>query len=259
MLSDKLRGAGRKALKPGYYGVVEFGTLKNGATELALPTRPWRSDFGTDKYADGGGNGNIPAQAGTNLNNYTFADTSTTAANVLRWHLFVDTKRYLYIADRCLIANCSWDHINGSNYMTGRWVTIDGVDYWCRCLTGGTADRAGGSDGYYAGGKLDNEWDRYVMNGHGITGVTPPYFEGAPEPANGEWNVTASLAENNTIRKATHNQTWNWIAMYSWTNDVTLHDNTRRANRGHTSARLWAHGLSSSVYVSLGWRPCLEL
>jgi len=261
MISDRLRGAAGPRLKPGYYGLLEFGTLKDGATELALPTRPWRSDYDEEEFPDGGGAGNIPEQAGTALNNYTFADTSSTPENVLRWHLFVDTKKYLYIADRCLVADCSWDHINTSNYMTGKYVTIDGVDYWCRCLTGGTADRSGGSEGNYEGGKYPNEWDRYIMNN--ADGEDPntndPYFADAPTPENADWDTTSSLAADNDARKRDHNQAWNWIAMYSWCSDTALHDNTRRSVRGDLSARHWAHYPSGNSRVARGWRPALIL
>ena len=258
MISDRLRGAAGPRLKPGYYGLLEFGTLKDGETELALPTRPWRSDYDEEEFPDGGGAGNIPAQSGTNLNNYTFADTSTTEANVLRWHLFVEARKYIYISDRVLIADCSFEHINGSNYITGKWVTIDGVDYWCRSLTGGTADRSGGSDGYYEGGKYPNEWDRYVMNN--ADGEDPNtndlYFPDAPTPVAADY-PSESIADDDDARKREHNQAWNWIAIRTWCSDTALHDNTRRSYRGYHSARYWGHGTSDSASVIDGWRPCL--
>lgn len=261
MISDRLRGAAGPRLKPGYYGLLEFGTLKDGATELALPTRPWRSSYDEEQYPDGGGAGNIPERSGTNLDSYTFADTSTTAENVLKWHLFVEARKYIYIADRCLIADCSFEHINGSNYITGKWVTIDGVDYWCRSLTGGTADRSGGSIGHYTGGKYPNEWDRYIMNN--ADGEDPntndPYFADAPTPEDADWDTISTLGTDNDARKRDHNQAWNWIAIYSWTNDVTLHDNTRRSIRGDSSARMWNNLPSDFTHVIVSWRPALIL
>ncbi len=255
MLSDKLRGADKGWLSPGYHGLLEFGTLTQATNELALPTRPWRND----QKLDGTNNGNIPDMV-SNMGTYDITDTSSTTANVLKWHLFVDpAKRYIYICDRVLVVNCNWNDLNLYNWISGKFVEIDGVEYWCRSLTGGVRQRNNTTGiSSYDGGLLPNEWDRYVMNNadEEDPSTNDPYFPDAPIPEDDDWDTTSDVAQARYT--AAHNQAWNWAWVYSWCSD-TYHDDSRRAYRGLNSARRWSTNTRATTAVFVGWRPCLVL
>lgn len=202
--------------------------------------------------------GDIPDRQGTNLNGYSITDTSSNPENVLQWHMFYDLingkPSLILISDRGLVANVSWNHINNSGFVFGKTQTVDGQNYLCRVLTGGAANRLGGSSEIYDGGLLPNEWDRYVMNGVDQDG---PFFTGAPEPESADYQ--SGPQQDNTARRRKHNQAWHWIASYTWCQETVIDDAARRTFRGHFSARRWSHATASYATVHYVWRPALVL
>jgi hypothetical protein len=202
--------------------------------------------------------GDIPDRQGTNLNGYSITDTSSNPENVLQWHMFYDLingkPSLILISDRGLVASPSWDHINGSGFVFGKTQTIDGQNYLCRVLTGGAANRLGGSSAIYDGGLLPNEWDRYVMNGVDQDG---PFFPGAPEPESADYQ--SGVQQNNAARRRKHNQAWHWISSYTWCQETVIDSPNRRVLRGSNSARYWEpinRTWGNARYV---WRPVLVL
>ena len=227
------------------YEYVALGALYYDGTELVRPTRPWR-----DNVAFDGEYGNIPAFHG-DMSKYSFGP-ATSEETVLYWHKFIDQNKTLLICDRNLIHSISWDHLNDAGFIFGKEIELDGRLYKCRVLTGGSANRDGGSDTSYEGGKLPNEWDRYVMNG---ADVGEPHFAYAPIPVPEDYPGT-SIRTDQTAWARAHNQAWNWIAMRSWCQDAS---GAYRVNRGHHSARHWNTTTPSNTYTNHGWRPVLEL
>ena len=205
-------------------------------------------------------NGSNIDRQGTNLDGYTFGDTSENPANRLNWHLFGDVvfgkPKIIAISDKILVANCSWNHINGSDYIFGKNQSIDGVEFLVRSLTGGDRNRDGDGQFSYAGGSLPNEWDRYVMNG--IDQELGPFFDNAINPENSDY-LSGSQSNNNTARRREHNQLWNWIDMYTWCQETIFDDASRCCIRGHHSARHWYHRSVGSESVFSGFRPVLLL
>jgi len=201
--------------------------------------------------------GDIPNRQGTNLNGYSITDTSSNPENVLQWHMFYDLingkPSLILISDRGLVANLNWNNINASGFIFGKPQTIDGQTYLCRSLTGGAANRLGGSSAVYDGGLLPNEWDRYVMNGVDQDG---PFFTDAPEPESADYQ--SGSQQNNTARRRKHNQAWHWTT-YTLCQETVIDDAARRTLRGNESARRWDS--SSASYTSPGyvWRPALVL
>lgn len=204
--------------------------------------------------------GDIPHQSGTNLDNYSFGDSQAEPVYNLRWHHFIDNingqPKQIFICDRVLLVICSWNHINGSDFIFGKNVTIDGITFLCRSLTGGWGDRDWHNDGRYRGGALPNEWDRYVMNGVDQEGG--PFFTGAPEPHNDDY-LDGDQRGNNSARRREHNQAWNWLDMYTWCQEEIVFDASRRASRGSRSARGWYRYIASFTYAYIGFRPALLL
>ena len=203
--------------------------------------------------------GDMPERAGTNLNDYSITNTSGNPENVLQWHMFYDLingkPSVILISDRAIVANLSWDHINGSDFVFGKTQAVDGQDYLCRVLTGGAANRLGGGSSVYDGGLLPNEWDRYVMNGVDQDG---PFFTGAPEPESADYQ-SGSQQLDNTARRRKHNQAWHWNASYTWCQETVIDDAAWRPYRGFNSARHWNQRAASDASVARVWRPALVL
>lgn len=203
--------------------------------------------------------GDIPNRQGVNLDGYSITDTSSNPENVLRWHMFYDIingkPSLILISDRGLLALVSWNHINNSGFVFGKTQTIDGQNYLCRLLTGGAANRLGGSSEVFDGGLLPNEWDRYVMNGVDQDG---PFFIGAPEPESADYQ-SGPQHSNNTARRRKHNQAWHWNGVYTWCQETVIDNTTWRPIRGHSSARSWYRINASLPDVHFMWRPALVL
>ncbi len=238
------------------YEYVSLGALYYDGIPLDRPTRPWRDSvtFNSQK-------GNIPAYHG-DMNKYSFGP-STDESNLLYWHKFIESPdsplnpgKTILIADRNLVRSITWNRINSAGFVTGKEIELEGKTYICRLLTGGDSSRGSNR---YAGGKLPNEWDRYVMNNadNSDPNHSGRYFEDAPIPANEDWNTTSGLYQNAAAHAREHNQAWNWISMFSWCQDH--YSSSYRTRRGYNSARYWHSYASSSVVTNYGWRPVLEL
>jgi hypothetical protein len=228
------------------YKYVALGALYYDGVELPRPTRPWGGSTAFDgKY------GNIPAFGG-NMNLYAFGP-ATSEETVLYWHRFIEENgKTLLICDRNLVRSISWNHLDDAGFIFGKEIELDGRLYKCRVLTGGSANRSGGTDGSFGGGRLPNEWDRYVMNG---ADVGEPHFAYAPAPVPEDYPGT-SIYNDQTAWARAHNQAWNWISMRSWCQETS---SSNRVRRGNSSARYWTTDSPSFTNAILGWRPVLEL
>lgn len=177
--------------------------------------------------------------------NYTFGDTPSADANKLQWVKIKDGDKTLLICDRVILVSVSWDDLNGQGYVTGKTITIDGTKYKCRLLTGGSNRR---NNDWYAGGTpTNNEWDRFITREEVITGL--------PAPVSSDLDTNLNTTDHNS----THNQLWHWVGVYSWCRETWAENASRRAYRGYNSARIWSSRSSGNRYVSVGFRPVLEV
>ena len=177
--------------------------------------------------------------------NYTFGDTPSADANKLQWVKIKDGDKTLLICDRVILVSVSWDDLNGQGYVTGKTITIDGTKYKCRLLTGGSNRR---NNDWYAGGTpTNNEWDRFITREEVITGL--------PAPVSSDLDTNL----NTTDHSSTHNQLWHWVGVYSWCQETWAENASLRAARGYTSARHWGDYSSGVRYVTVGFRPVLEV
>lgn len=177
--------------------------------------------------------------------NYTFGDTPSADANKLQWVKIKDGDKTLLICDRVILVSVSWDDLNGQGYVTGKTITIDGTKYKCRLLTGGSNRR---NNDWYAGGTpTNNEWDRFITREEVITGL--------PAPVSSDLDTNLNTTDHNS----THNQLWHWVGVYSWCQETWAENASFRASRGYFSARYWYSGSSGGRYVSVGFRPVLEV
>lgn len=177
--------------------------------------------------------------------NYTFGDTPSADANKLQWVKIKDGDKTLLICDRVILVSVSWDDLNGQGYVTGKTITIDGTKYKCRLLTGGSNRR---NNDWYAGGTpTNNEWDRFITREEVITGL--------PAPVSSDLDTNLNTTDHNS----THNQLWHWVGVYSWCQETWAENASSRAYRGYGSARFWNYDSSGTRYVSVGFRPVLEV
>ena len=177
--------------------------------------------------------------------NYTFGNTPSDDANKLQWVKIKDGDKTLLICDRVILANVSWDDLNGQGYVTGKTVTIDGAKYKCRLLTGGSNYRNG--DPYAGGSPTNNEWDRFITREEVVSGL--------PAPVSSDLDTN----QNSTDFNSAHNKFWNWFYVYSWCQETYSGNASRRALRGYDSARGYNWNSSSPRHAHFGFRPVLEI
>ncbi|WP_152550909.1 hypothetical protein [Exiguobacterium sp. NG55] len=207
--------------------------------KYARPTSPWRNS--SEPYT-GAGVGNIPSYPGGNIE---IRNTLASEADQIYWREVNDGSRKLLIADRVLCVDVSWNTLHTQNLILGKTITIDGQQYLVRSLTGGSNYR--NSDTYLGGTPTTNEWDRFITNEANVPGL--------PIPVASDLDTTL----NSTDKNSAHNQFWNWMGVYSWTQETYASDGSYRSSRGSYSARFWNGTSATSVSSNFGWRPVLEV
>ncbi|MDE6590697.1 MAG: fibronectin type III domain-containing protein, partial [Oscillospiraceae bacterium] len=227
-----------------FLGTVQLGGFYNNGTILKRPTKPWRYD---SEPVPGAGVGDIPKMSGS-MANYTIGNTPTDPANRLQWHKIKDSNKTLLVCDRVILVAMTWNDLDDQGYVTGKTLTIDGVKYKCRLLTGGSTYRSEPSNGSYLGGSpANNEWDRFITREEVITGL--------PAPLSSDLDSTL----NATDKGSTHNQFWNWMGVYSWCKEVYSGASSHRAVRGCSSANRWYWLNAAYWFQYTGFRPVLEV
>lgn len=223
--------------------MVQLGGLYKDNIIQPRPAKPWRIDSDPGSFGSVGDIASFSTL--TDMSKWKVGSTPAADANKLHWHKIQEGNKTLFICDRVILVNVSWDTLNAAGYVTGTQITIDGQPYLCRLIKGGNNYRTG-TDAY-SGGVLPNEWDSYITNEGNIAGI--------PTPTAADLDTTL----NATDRDSAHNRFWNWAGVYSWAQETYTGNSSTRALRGHYSARRWAYTSSSDVYPNYGWRPVLEL
>lgn len=220
--------------------LVKLGALYVGGAVKARPQKPWRNDT---TAPGGSGNGDIPNySAGQTIE---IKDTPSNTANQIHWREVIEGNKKYLICDRNLLVNISWNDLNDQNLIKGKQIKIDGQDYLLRVLTGGDNYRSGSDN--YSGGRLPNEWDKWITNEGNLSGL--------PKPTATDLDSSQTATDLN----GAHNQFWNWFYVYSWAQEVYAGNSTSRTVRGLSSARYWGWYYATSRYSYFGWRPVLEV
>lgn len=216
--------------------VIKLGSLYLGGTLKARPTRPWTTGNSTTGLT---GSGDIPTfSAGQTIE---IKDTNATEANKLQWvEVATSANKIILISDRVLLTSVSWDDLNAQGLITGKEVTIDGKRCKLRVLTGSAS-------GSSSGGSTQNEWDLYIGNDAGLSGLPTPTAE----------DKNTSMTATDVT--GTHNQLWNWYYVYSWCQETYSGNSSYRVVRGGNGARYWANPTQSGRSALFGWRPVLEV
>ena len=125
----------------------------------------------------------------------------------------------LFVADYAVTHAVSWNGLNDEGLIFGKNYASGGVDYTLRAPSVGS-DATGLGDSD-PGVPQSNEWDTMLNKDSG-------YIQ-------------------------------NWNEMFSWGQDVSSVDASRRAVRGYYSARYWSYDYAAFSIPSVGFRPVLEV
>ena len=125
----------------------------------------------------------------------------------------------LFVADYTVTHKISWNDLNAGNLIFGKDYAAGGVGYTLRVPSVGSGHT--GSGDIERGTPQSNEWD-------------------------------AVLDKNSGYIK-------NWNGIYSWGQDTTRHNSSRRVFRGSYSARYWNFDTATYSFPNVGFRPVLEV
>ena len=125
----------------------------------------------------------------------------------------------LFIADYAVTHTVSWDDLNTKSLIFGKDYVAGGVDYTLRAPSVGS---------------------NYTGSGNSERGV----------PQSNEWD---------TMLNKDSGYIQNWNKMFSWGQDVSSGDASRRAVRGYDSARYWGYNYAANSGPYVGFRPVLEV
>lgn len=207
-----------------YLGNIRFGTLyQNGTAKLLRPTRPWFSNNYPGSLSERG-KGNISTSASGV--SFHIDNTDPDTDYQIQWVHFKEGNLHIYVCDRVLLTNISWNDLNEKGMITGTPVTIDGKEYKLRVLTGGMLASAG------------TEWDKFIQN---------PSISSLPKPTTEDINDTNTYGQLD----GAHNQLWNWWGVRTICQETEY-------SRGYTSASGRSSLGVTDKTLAMGWRPVLE-
>ena len=175
---------------------------------------------------------NIPGTANSNLPDSTLHYVPFTYAGTVNAYKLTTeratTEEYaqqnkyphsLFVADYAVTHTISWGGLNDEGLIFGKNYASGGVDYTLRAPSVGS--NSTGSGDSQRGVPQSNEWDTMLNKNSG-------YIK-------------------------------NWNGIYSWGQDTTRYNSSRRAVRGYGSARGWSYYTATSSDPSVGFRPVLEI
>lgn len=229
-------------------GVMRLGGLYLRGHVLPRSQRPWIIDLSVLNPLVGLACGDVADfEVAPDMSLWQLGNTPREAAHQLQWVRVTDQGRTLLVSDRVLLMRISWDDLDAAGLVKGRLVTIDGRDYRCRLLTGGSRFRGGDeADGYPGGCPESNEWDRYVGGEAALHDLPTPAYT----------DLDATLDRQDL--ESPHNALWNWFGAVSWTQEPYALRESARCCRGYRSARYFYLNTRSHRHEDIGWRPVLE-
>ena len=144
------------------------------------------------------------------------------------WFKFAFRKKILFVAKKPMRHTISWDHIDAVGAVFGAaTVTIGGLTYKVRLLTGGNNDPASEAGG---------EWDELI---YGIHGSQPPDWDNYTD---------AGIGVGGTLD-----------GRYNWCQETSSSNSAYRVNRGGSGVAYFGTNSVASASARYGWRPVLEL
>ncbi|EKO1913628.1 hypothetical protein PZQ55_002716 [Clostridium botulinum] len=213
-----------------YLGKEKFGVFTVGGAVPPLTDKPWFSGNYPGQLSSRGKGDLWVYEQGKDM---YIKDSSVDSSRKLTWIHLKEGNKHLYICDRALITNVTWDYLNSRDLIYGKDVTIDGKSYTLRVPTGQEPSSG------------ESEWDKIVVNQANIVGL--------PKPTAEDLNNTNSYSQLD----GEHNQLWNWWGIYSVCQE-NMPSSTEKVIRGFKSAKdIIGYESDTSTYA-MGWRPVLE-
>lgn len=163
----------------------------------------------------------------------------------IEWIPIENGAKHYWIATRNLLNNISYLDLNKQGLINGILITLNGVKYILRVLSGGNSERINGNK-YSLGSPSINEWDKYICNELNLTNMPIP---NARDLA-GDYTLV-------NIPTSDSNNAVNWYGVSSICQDKNGNTITIRGNNS-----VGYFDTSDINYKSmnlLGWRPILEL
>lgn len=218
------------------------GTLFVGGVKQLLPTKPWRVD-GAPQGAPSSAKGNILKYvAGETID---IRDTDSETAYKMRWRQVNYNSKELYIADRNVLVNVSYNDLLSQGLIHGKEVLIDGRKFILRTISGGSSGRS--YNDYYGtyryGSPIDNEWDMFVCNEANLSGL--PQLTDKDTFSSLTSSSYGTLSSGSAAAKA-----WHWAGIQTITSDLSV--------RGYHPIQNWQLTNADRKTEVEGWRPVLE-
>ncbi|AWB30059.1 hypothetical protein [Clostridium botulinum] len=207
-----------------YIGIKKFGVFVINNTIPKVPDNPW---FTNNYPGDLSARGNGDIRVYNTGESFYIGNSSLDETRKITWLHIRDGNKHIYISDRVLLTNVSWNILNAEHMIEGKTVIIDGIEYKLRVLTGGDPQNP------------NNEWDNIIQNKANIVGL--------PKPTQGD------LTPTNTYEQldGDNNQHWNWWGVRTICQETSY-------NRGYTSVLGLVNSNPQDTSMASGWRPVLE-
>ena len=178
----------------------------------------------SDENIPGTANGSLP-DASLHYVPFTYAgtvDAYKLTSEMATTEDYAQQEKYphsLFVADYVVTNDVSWNDLNTAGLIFGKDYAAGGVGYTLRAPSVGSGHTDSGD--IERGTPQSNEWD-------------------------------AVLDKNSGYIK-------NWNGIYSWGQDTTRHNSSRRVFRGSYSARYWNFDTATYSFPNVGFRPVLEV
>jgi hypothetical protein len=165
--------------------------------------------------------------------NYINFTNGTANTSNRDWLKFAWNNTILYVAQKTIRYNVSWDQIAARGAIVGNAdsanLSIKGYNFKCRVLTGGATDNTASREA--------SEWENLIYGVH--TSESPNWGS-----FNDETLLTHYIRGNGS---------------YSWCQETATANSSQRVVRGYSGVAGWDRVSASSVGPIYGFRPCLEL
>lgn len=175
----------------------------------------------------------------------------TSQFSTTNWLKFAYKGKVLFVAQKPVRYNLSWDSINSVGAVMGtKQVAIKSLNYKVRLLKGALTNPS--ENEATDRGAKGSEWNRLMLAVHeqvkNKNWAYPAYVEGDIQDF-GTYFTDADLLTNSSFGNGS----------YSWCQETTKSNSSYRVIRGDNGVSYSIWYTSSSVYAYYGWRPVLEL
>lgn len=219
--------------------LIKLGTLYVGGVRQPNPVRPWP----LNEIPEGAvGAGDIPNY--TNSSTVEIRNSDSLDPYKIKWREVNDAGKKLLISDRNILSSISYSQLLSLGLVNGKEITIDNQKYMLRLISGGENYRL--NTEWKAGGKLDNEWDNYIVNENSLPNLPIPTFT----------DLDGAYGSDFT---GEHNTMWHWARMRSWTKEPFIANPRYSVLRSGTSARGYFVEIADTIAYAMGYRPVLEV